>query len=255
MSEPAENTPVSRKKNTSERIRWDLKDPRFWNYFFKEWILTVGLAFAVAFLFRSTIASPRHIPTGSMIPTIKIGEFIFVNMLSFNWHLPYTRKILQERRNPERGEIVVFEYPQDPDKDYIKRVVAIGGDTVEIRNKRVILNGEPLPLETVEDRSILNDLAPKYDPERISLFRETNGTHSYYVIHLSDDQTGNFGPVTVPAGHYFVMGDNRDDSYDSRFWGPLERGKIFGTSTFIWLSVNVHHFPWIRADRLFTVLQ
>jgi signal peptidase I len=258
MAKPQDDpdTHSSKKKTGSkEKIKWDFSSPKFWNYFFKEWVLTVGLAFAVAFLFRSTIASPRHIPTGSMSPTIKIGEFIFVNMFSFNWHLPYTRKILVERRDPERGEIVVFEYPQDPDKDYIKRVVGIPGDTVELRNKRVILNGQPLPLEAVEDRSILADLAPKYDPERISLYQETNGNHRYYVIHLNDDQSGNFGPVTVPPGNYFVMGDNRDDSYDSRFWGPLEREKIFGTGTIIWLSVDIHNFPWIRGERLFTMLR
>ena len=143
MAKPQDDpdTHSSKKKTVSkEKIKWDFSSPKFWNYFFKEWVLTVGLAFAVAFLFRSTIASPRHIPTGSMIPTIKIGEFIFVNMFSFNWHLPYTRKILVERRDPERGEIVVFEYPQDPDKDYIKRVVGLPGETIAIRNKVLYIN-------------------------------------------------------------------------------------------------------------------
>ncbi len=175
-------------------------------------------------------------------------------MFKYNWHLPYTRIILDQRAQPQRGEIVVFEYPQDPSKDYIKRVIGTPGDTIEIRDKRIILNGEPLKLELVEDRSILEDLAPKYDPSRISLYKETNGEHSYYVIHLSDDMPGNFGPITVPPDNYFVMGDNRDDSYDSRYWGTLERERIFGSGSFIWLSVDIHHPPWIRGTRLFTGL-
>jgi len=250
----SDDTSSMKKKSAKARTmpKMDFKDPRFWSWFFKEWVLTVGLAFAVAFFFRSMIASPRHIPTGSMIPTIKIGEFIFVNMFKYDWHIPYTRQVLSQRADPNRGEIVVFEYPEDPDKDFIKRVIGIPGDTIELRDKRVILNGTPLLLEPVEDREILEDL--KYDSSRISLFRETNGEKTYYVMHLNDGMVGNFGPVTIPAGYYFVMGDNRDDSYDSRMWGPLNRDKIFGSGSFTWLSIDTGHAPWIRWNRLFKVL-
>jgi len=249
-----EDTSSMKKKSSKDKgtPKIDFKDPRFWSWFFKEWVLTVGLAFAVAFFFRSMVASPRHIPTGSMIPTIKIGEFIFVNMFKYDWHIPYTRQVMLHRADPQRGEIVVFEYPEDPDKDFIKRVIGLPGDTIELRDKRVIVNGTPLPLEVVEEREILEDL--KYDPSRITLFRETNGGKTYYVMHLNDGMSGNFGPVTVPAGYYFVMGDNRDDSYDSRMWGPLKREKIFGSGSFTWLSVDTAHPPWIRWNRLFKVL-
>lgn len=243
-----------KKKSSNTPPSWNLKDPDFWTWFFKEWVLTVGLAFAVALLFRSTIASPRHIPTGSMIPTIKVGEFIFVNMMKYNWHLPFTKTILSERAQPERGDIVVFEFPNDPDKDYIKRVVGLPGDIIEIRQKKVIVNGTPLELVPVEDRQILDDLTPKYDPAKLTLYTEKNGKHEYLVIHSSKEVAQNFGPVTVPPNEYFVMGDNRDDSYDSRFWGSLPREKIFGTGSFIWLSINFDHPPWIRFSRLFTTL-
>ncbi len=224
------------------------------NRFFHEWVLTWGIAAAVAFFFRTTIASPRHIPTGSMIPTIKIGEFIFVNMMKYDFHIPFTRKSLSERKDPERGEIVVFEYPKDPDKDYIKRVVGVPGDVIEIKDKRVIVNGQPLPLEPVTDRAILEDLTPKYDPSQISLYQETQGAHTYYVMHMNDREGFDLPPVTVPADSFFVMGDNRDDSQDSRYWGFVEREKFLGTGSFIWFSFNKDHAPFLRFSRFFTML-
>lgn len=225
------------------------------HYIFKEWVLTLGLALVIALAFRSTIAAPRHIPTGSMIPTIKVGEFIFVNMMYYNWHIPFTGRIWSERRQPGRGDILVFEYPFDKDKDYIKRVIAIPGDVVEIRNKRVILNGEPLPLEEETDRSLLNDLAPNYNPENITLFRETNGESTYHVMHIHTRRASNMEARVVPADSYFVMGDNRDDSEDSRFWGFVPRDKVLGTGSFIWLSVNTQQFPFLRFSRFFTGLR
>lgn len=231
------------------------RDWKEWaEYIFREWILTLGLALVIALMFRSTIAAPRHIPTGSMIPTIKIGEFIFVNMMRYNWHYPFTESIWKERRQPQRGEILVFEYPKDPEKDYIKRVVAVPGDLVEVKNKRVILNGHPLPLEPIDDPALLADLEPQYDPSRISLFKETNGEHTYYVMHLNTRRGTDIPETFVPEDSYFVMGDNRDDSEDSRFWGMVPRDKVLGTGSFIWLSVDIHHFPFLRFNRFFTGL-
>lgn len=226
-----------------------------WKRFFKEWVLTLGIAFAVAFLFRTTIASPRHIPTGSMIPTIKIGEFIFVSMFAYDWHIPFTRKSFKERHDPQRGDIVVFEYPLDPSKDYIKRVIGVPGDTIEIRNKRVILNGKPLPTEVVNDPDLLADLAPKYDPSNLTLLKETIGDVSHYIMHMNDRNSGDMEPTIVPEDSFFVMGDNRDDSLDSRYWGFVPRRKILGEGSFIWFSFDKDHFPWLRGSRFFTWLR
>jgi signal peptidase I len=220
--------------------------------FFYEWVVTLGVAFAVAFFFRTTIASPRHIPTGSMIPTIKIGEFIFVTMFAYDWHIPFTRKSLVHRGDPQKADVVIFEYPMDASKDYIKRVIGTPGDVVEIRNKRIILNGSELPLEPVEDVSVLQDLTPKYNPDRLRLFRETSNGVTYYVLHMLDREGFDMPPQTVGAGEYFVMGDNRDDSQDSRYWGFVPREKFLGEAGFIWLSINKDHFPWLRWDRFFT---
>lgn len=223
-------------------------------YFLKEWVLTLGIAFLVAFFFRTTIASPRHIPTGSMIPTIKVGEFIFVNMFEYDWHIPFTRKSWIERNNPKRGDIIVFEYPKDPSKDYIKRVIGVPGDIVEVRDKRVILNGQPLPLEPVKEREILEDLTPRYNPNLLSLYKERLDDVEYYVLHINDRRGQDEAAVQIPANSYFVMGDNRDDSQDSRSWGIVPREKILGEGTFIWFSFNKDHFPFIRFSRIFTML-
>lgn len=230
-------------------MKFDLKK------FIHEWVITLAVAFTIAFLFRTVFASPRHIPTGSMIPTIKIGEFIFVTMFSYDWHIPFTRKSMIERKDPTHADVVVFEYPLDPDKDYIKRIIGVPGDVVEVKDKRVILNGQPLKLEPVEDKEILEDLTPKYDPSRISLFRETNDGKTYYVMHMNDREGMDMPPTEVPAGSFFVMGDNRDDSQDSRYWGFVSREKFLGQGGFIWFSFNKDHFPWLRFDRFFTGLR
>ncbi|MDB5037486.1 MAG: lepB [Bacteriovoracaceae bacterium] len=223
-------------------------------YIWKEWILTLGIAFAVAFFFRTTIASPRHIPTGSMIPTIKIGEFIFVNMFKYDWHIPFTRKSFVKRADPEKGDVVVFEYPLDPDKDYIKRVIATPGDTVEVKDDRVILNGVPQEMTMVEDKSILDDLTPKYDPTTASLYREKTGSVFHYVMLLNMRRPMDFGPETVPENSFFVMGDNRDDSQDSRYWGYVPREKLLGKAGFTWFSFNSDHFPYLRFSRFFKMI-
>lgn len=189
-----------------------------------------------------------------MIPTIKIGEFIFVNMMAYDWHIPFTRKSFQQRHDPQHGEVVVFEYPRDADKDYIKRIIGVPGDVVEVKEKRVIVNGKPLELSVVEDKQVLKDLFPKYDPDSMILYRETQEGHSYYVTHMMDRPGFDMSPVTVPADSFFVMGDNRDDSQDSRYWGFVAREKFLGKAGFIWFSFDKEHFPFLRFDRFFTGL-
>jgi signal peptidase I len=223
--------------------------------FTKEWILPVGLAIIVAGLFRTTIASPRHIPTGSMVPTIKIGEFIFVKMFTYDIHIPFTRSKWIHRNNPQPGDVVVFEYPVDPDKDYIKRVIGVPGDVVEVRNKRIILNGEPLPLERVEDKSTLADAGKNYQPETMSLFREELNGKSYYVAHMNSRSGVDMEAFRVPPDSFFVMGDNRDDSSDSRSWGVVPREMLLGQGSFIWFSFNIKDFPFVRWNRLFSALR
>lgn len=233
------------------------ENPKEWfKRFFKEWILTLGIAFLVAFFFRTTIASPRHIPTGSMIPTIRIGEFIFVKMFEYDWHIPFTRQSFSKIKDPERGDIVVFEYPLDSSKDYIKRVVALPGDTIEIRDKQVILNGKTLERTPIEDESVLEEMRAKYRNIPLRLYEEKNGEATYTIMEMPSSirPSRDVSPMTVPADSYFVMGDNRDDSQDSRYWGFVPREKVLGTGSFIWFSFDKEHFPFIRPARFFTLL-
>jgi len=245
-SKPPENADL-------ENPRSDDWKPKF-KRFFHEWIVTIAVAIVVAFFFRTTVASPRHIPTGSMIPTIKIGEFIFVSMFAYDWHIPFTRKAFAHREDPQHGDIVVFEYPLDPSKDYIKRVIGVPGDTVEVRNKKVILNGEELPTEVMADRAILEDLKPKYNPSHITLLKERIGSVSHYITYLDDHGPTDMPPKIVPPDSFFVMGDNRDDSQDSRYWGYVPREKLLGKAGFIWFSFDQSHPPFLRFNRFFTML-
>jgi len=218
--------------------------------FLNEWVYPLGIALLLAGLFRTTIASPRHIPTGSMIPTIQIGEFIFVNMMAYDWHIPFTRKSFDQRANPQRGEVVVFEYPMDASKDFIKRIIGVPGDTVEIIDKRIILNGQPLPLDPIDASEVSNPIPLKYS--NVSFFRETNGAHQYIVMHVNDKFAMDMNAIRVPEGAYFVMGDNRDDSDDSRRWGVVEREKFLGRGGFIWFSFDKERAPWLRLNRIGT---
>ncbi len=228
------------------------KGPKHWlRYLWREWVFPLGVAFLIAYAFRSTIASPRHIPTGSMIPTIKIGEFIFVKMYHYDWHIPMTRTSFAHRGNPKRGEVVVFEFPEDSSKDYIKRVVAIPGDIIEVRDDRIILNGEPLPRREILDRSVLNDLVPKYDPDDLELYMETIDGIEHEVIYSRTKRVSDMPAYRVPESCFFVMGDNRDDSYDSRFWGCVPREKLLGRAAFRWFSLNWDRAPFVRFNRLF----
>ena len=175
---------------------------------------SLGLAVLVALLIRSSVVEAFWVPSGSMLPTIQIGDHLFVNKLAYGLHMdvPFTSKsfVFLRWRSLDRGDIVVFVSPVDRNVDLIKRIVAVAGDTVEVRHKKLYVNGQP-----VDDAAYANftdkrtvDVAPR----------------------------DNFGPVTVPPGKFFVMGDNRDQSYDSRYWGFADEKDIKGKATFIYWS-------------------
>jgi len=179
------------------------------------------LAVLVALLVRSSVVEAFWVPSGSMLPTIQIGDHLFVNKLAYGMHLPFIGRELAQWRGLQRNDIVVFTSPVDPSIDLIKRVVAVAGDTVEVRNKKLFINGEAVPdtHATFTDPNVRN-VAPR----------------------------DNFGPVTVPPGKFFVMGDNRDQSYDSRYWGFADEAEVKGQATFIYWSWN-SQTHWVRWDR------
>ena len=175
----------------------------------------------VVLLIRSFLFEPFRIPSDSMMPTLLDGAFIFVNKFTYGLKIPFTHKVVLPLSDPEFQDIVVFEFPEDTSKDFIKRIIGLPGDTIQIRDKKLIRNG----VEVEE-----------------SYVQHTDGS----IVPRRD----NFGPITVPEGKYFVMGDNRDESYDSRFWGFVERNKIEGRAWILyWSWQGFQNIRWNRIGQ------
>jgi signal peptidase I len=208
---------------------------------FREYAEAIVVAMLLAFAIRVFIVQAFKIPSGSMIPTLLIGDHILVSKLSYGIQWPsqckfqaafppvncYASQALIEFGKPQRGDIIVFRFPEDEEKDFIKRIVGTPGDTVQLRNKTVLVNGIVL-----DDKSFTQRIDPG-------------------IIDATINPRDNFGPVTVPEGAYFVMGDNRDQSLDSRFWGFVREEKIRGKAFRIYWSWSGQGqwTEWVRWDR------
>ena len=203
----------------------------------------------IVFLLRSFLVEPFKIPSGSMIPTLLVGDFILVNKYTYGIRLPVINKKVLALNSPQRGDVMVFRYPVDPSVDYIKRVVGVSGDRISYRNKRLSVNGVEVPVQQVED--FLNTERRYYSQQFVAKIGETehrylNDADAPSVIMESmgfpyrDNCIYNSEGVdcTVPPGHYFMMGDNRDNSRDSRFWGFVPDENIVGKAFFIWFNFN-----------------
>jgi len=195
---------------------------------FQEYIEAFVVAIILAILIRALLVQAFKIPSGSMEPTLLIGDHILVNKLVYGIRIPFTNLRWPRIADPERGDVIVFVYPEDRTKDFIKRVVAIGGDTVEIRNKKVFVNG-----------------------------KEVNAPYAHYFSNTlypaEASPRDNFGPKKVPPDHLFVMGDNRDFSHDSRFWGFVPVEDVKGEAFLIYYSSQ--DFPTVRWGRLFNIIR
>jgi signal peptidase I len=190
----------------------------------------------IVLIFRSFLFEPFKIPSGSMIPTLLIGDFILVNKYAYGLRLPVSNTKIMDIGEPERGDVIVFRYPVDPKVNFIKRLVGLPGDTITYRNKELYINGEKVPVEeqghyTGKD---VKCSIPAADALRL---QESVGevTHDI-LVHMRS--RGRDGMWTVPAGHYFVMGDNRDRSNDSREWGFVPEDHLMGRAVGIWLNFD-----------------
>jgi signal peptidase I len=177
---------------------------------------------------RSFIAEPFRIPSSSMIPTLHIGDFILVNKFAYGIRLPVLHTKLFDTGEPERGDVMVFRFPKNPEVDYIKRVVGLPGDTVGYFNKVIYINGEPVEQEAVEPSDMI---LPPHTEVRFEHLGEDG--HS---ILVDTSRRPMEGEMVVPEGHYFVMGDNRDNSNDSRYWGTVPEENLVGKAFLIWMS-------------------
>lgn len=189
----------------------------------------------IVVIVRSFIAEPFRIPSGSMIPTLEIGDFILVKKYSYGVRLPVIHKKFIETGKPERGDVAVFRYPPNPKINYIKRVIGLPGDQIEwTKDKKLIINGNPVTSKKIEN------FIPKDKNISITIHQfeeqlpETG--KSYKVIHFPERTRS--GKWTVPEGHYFVMGDNRDNSSDSRFWKFVPETHLVGKASLVWMHID-----------------
>lgn len=217
------------------------------------WWIEYGVSFFPVILFvfvlRSFIVEPFRIPSGSMLPTLQNGDLILVNKFQYGVRLPVVDKKIVELGSPRRGDVVVFRYPVDPGIDYIKRVVGLPGDVVQYQNKVLTVNGEQVHTERTGDY---------FEPDRggyVARFTEKLGDVEHSIL-LNPRAAQNFMAIsayphqdqckylssgvrcTVPEGHYFMMGDNRDNSLDSRYWGFVPDDYIVGRAFFIWMNFS-----------------
>lgn len=190
--------------------------------------------FVVVLVLRSFIIEPFRIPSGSMYPTLEIGDFIAVNKFAYGVKLPVVQTKIIPIGEPERGDVVVFKYPNDPDVDYIKRVVGLPGDQVAYLGRTLFINGKAVDMKAMgvyrgnDSGAVMNDA---------KVVEETfdNGT-SHQILLDTDKHAVDMQPVKVPEGHYFMVGDNRDHSNDSRFWGFVPEENLKGKAFAIWMN-------------------
>ena len=213
-----------------------------------DWTAGLFPVILVVFLLRSFLFEPFKIPSGSMIPTLVVGDLILVNKFHYGVRLPVINKKIINNHDPERGDVMVFRFPSDPRQDYIKRVIGVPGDEVSYQNQALSINGKLVPLKP--QKEYYDEDSLRYSPQFSELIDKTE--HSLLVdprrqvdygavsktfpMHENCRYTADGVTCKVPAGHYFMMGDNRDNSLDSRFWGFVPEQNIVGRAFFVWMN-------------------
>ncbi|HCR13372.1 MAG TPA: signal peptidase I [Solidesulfovibrio sp.] len=196
-------------------------NPR-WQKMLLEYLEALAVALVLAFVIRTFVVQAFKIPSGSMLDTLLIGDHLLVNKFLYGTRIPFTDKVILPIEEPADGDVIVFEFPEDTSKDFIKRIIGAPGDVLEMKDKVVYRNGQKL------DEPYVKHTDPNIQARR-----------------------DNFGPITVPPGKYFAMGDNRDESYDSRFWGFVDKDKIRGKAWVIyWSWDGPTDIRWSRIGNL-----
>ncbi|MYL24505.1 signal peptidase I [Vreelandella massiliensis] len=181
----------------------------------------------VVLVVRSFVVEPFQIPSGSMRPTLEVGDFILVNKFAYGLRLPVTHTEILDVAEPERGDVMVFRFPEEPAINFIKRVVGLPGDLIRYEGKQLYVNGEMVPKTLLEE-------GPEASPQQL-LLEESMGEAEYQIYNNPRDPGPQLRSVVVPEGHYFTMGDNRDHSNDSRYWGFVPEENIVGRAFAVWM--------------------
>lgn len=210
----------------------------------------------IVLILRSFLMEPFRIPSGSMMPTLLVGDFILVNKFSYGIRLPVLNKKIIDTGEPQRGDPVVFRYPKQPQLDYIKRVVGLPGDTIYYQNKTLYINGQAMEQTPVGRFTGIG--SGKSMNGAIKVVENLDGVEHAILIHPLAPNFANGcrvllrGPITVPEGHYFVMGDNRDNSNDSRCWGFVPDENLVGKAFGIWMNWDseLDSFPPVAWERI-----
>ncbi len=201
-----------------------------------DWAKGLFPVFALVFVLRSFVAEPFRIPSGSMLPTLEIGDFILVNKFTYGIRLPIIYDKVLDVNDPERGDIVVFRYPRDNKTSYIKRLVGVPGDRIDVIGRTVAVNGVPI---TTTDLDSYTPTADKAHAQQVQYLPRESGFAEFNAIYAPRSQFDRRArSFQVPEGHFFMMGDNRDNSADSRVWGTVPEENIVGKAFFVWMHYD-----------------
>lgn len=220
--------------------------------FYREWIEPFLIAAVIALIIRQFGVEAFKIPSGSMIPTLTIGDHLLVNKFVYGPRIPFTDKRIFSWQTPQRGDIIVFKFPEDEKKNYIKRVIGVPGDKIQISRGILYINDRPVEVTPGGEP----DGTKARDRSAFSArpFTEQLGNVRHRIQYLSDQANNNFGPRIVPQESVFVMGDNRDNSQDSRVWGFVKFNKILGRAFIIYWSWDGDD-RWIRWERIGSLIR
>ncbi len=202
----------------------------------------------LVFLLRSFLYEPFRIPSGSLKPTLNVGDFILVNKFHYGVRLPVIHTKIFELNEPKRGDIMVFRWPPNPSYDFIKRVIGLPGDKISYENKVLYINGEKIPQTLIKNEVDKDESGTSW---QVELKQEDLLGIKHDIYQTPEKSNDDFHDVVVPEGMFFVMGDNRDGSADSRFWGFVPEANIVGKATLVWMSWNSdkHNIRWDRIGK------
>ncbi len=247
MNTKVENSQPIEKENVKEKTFNRKKK-------IKSEIVSFSLIIFFVLLFRSMFFEPFKIPSGSMIPTLMIGDFILVNKFSYGFKVPFSEWFtdpvyITEPSHPKRGDVIVFKYPKNTSLNYIKRVVGLPGDTVEIIDKVVYVNDKPIQAIEIDGSEIMADMDDKFKHFNFKFYKTYTGEHEHIMqIEKDNYYNANYYKITVPEDNFFVLGDNRDFSADSRVWQFVPFRYVKGKALFVWFSMSIP-WPWSEDDQ------